>query len=120
MLWGNSVSPNKIFVLRKTAIGIKANSRYSTSCREHFKDLKILPLPSIYIYEVLQYIHGNINKLVMPAEMHSYLLRNTDNLKNTHSRLNMTKYNRPDVNLYNLLVKAHKGHNIQTMSITVF
>ena len=50
IFWGNSHHSNIIFRLQKRIIRIIVGIRGRDSCREHFKNLKILPLPSQYIY----------------------------------------------------------------------
>nr|CAH7723301.1 unnamed protein product [Callosobruchus chinensis] len=120
MLWGHSVAYNRIFVLQKKALRVITHSKYGSSCRHNFKNLKVLPLPSIYIYEVIMYIHSNQNKYLTPAGIHKYCIRNTSNLGSLYSRLTMTKNNRPDVNLYNFLVNANRGLNLSHMSKLYF
>nr|CAH7738139.1 unnamed protein product [Callosobruchus chinensis] len=120
MLWGNSVAYNRIFVLQKKALRVITHSKYGSSCRHLSKNLKVLPLPSIYIYEAIMYIHSNQNKYLTPAGIHKYCIRNPSNLRSLYSRLTMTKNNRPDVNLYNLLVNANRGLNVPHMSKLYF
>ena len=50
IFWGNSHHCNINFRLQKRIIRIIVGIRGRDSCREHFKNLKILPLPSQYIY----------------------------------------------------------------------
>nr|CAH7735243.1 unnamed protein product [Callosobruchus chinensis] len=120
MLWGNSVAYNSIFVLQKKALRVTTHSKYGSSCRHHFKNLKVLPLPSIYIYEVIMYIYSNQNKYSTPAGIHKYCIRNTSNLRSLYTRLTMTKNNRPDVILYNYLINANLGLNVPHMSKLYF
>nr|CAH7717467.1 unnamed protein product [Callosobruchus chinensis] len=117
MLWGKSVAYNRIFVLQKKALRVITHSKYGSSCRHHFKNLKLLPLPTIYIYEVIIYIHRNQNKYLIPAGIHKYCIRNTSNLRSQYSRLTMAKNNRPDVDL---LVNANRGLNVPHMSKLYF
>ena len=48
IFWGNSHHSNIIFRLQKRIIRIIVGIRGRDSCREHFKNLKILPLQSQY------------------------------------------------------------------------
>jgi len=50
IFWGNAHHSNIIFRLQKRIIRIIVGKRGRDSCREHFKNLKILPLQSQYIY----------------------------------------------------------------------
>ena len=57
IVWGNSVQPTRIFGLQRRAIRIVDGIKYRDECRNSFRKLSILTLPSLYIYEVLIYYH---------------------------------------------------------------
>ncbi|KAJ8704090.1 hypothetical protein PYW07_013384 [Mythimna separata] len=63
MLWGNSYNYNcqKAFVLQKRAIRTIVRISQRDSCRDYFKELQILTVPSLYILVILthlaKYIH---------------------------------------------------------------
>jgi len=50
ILWGISSDSRKIFTLQKRTIRIMMGAHPRTSCRELFKKLEILTIPSQYIY----------------------------------------------------------------------
>ena len=50
ILWGNSAHSSNIFKIQKRIIRIIMNARNSDSCHQLFKNLKILPLKSQYIF----------------------------------------------------------------------
>jgi hypothetical protein len=50
ILGGNSSYSYKVFILQKKIISVVTNTRTRDSGRELFKDMKILPLYSQYIY----------------------------------------------------------------------
>jgi hypothetical protein len=52
----------------------------TTSCKQYFKYLHILPLPCLYIYETLVYIKSNLNLFTTNSEIHSYNTRKQDDL----------------------------------------
>lgn len=49
LLWGNSCYADKIFRLQKRAVRIVAGLGFRDHCKPAFKNLKIMPLPSLYI-----------------------------------------------------------------------
>jgi hypothetical protein len=51
IFWGNSVNVKLIFNLQKRVIRAMTQVPKTTSCKQIFKSLHILPLPSSYIYE---------------------------------------------------------------------
>jgi hypothetical protein len=71
IFWGNSVNAKLIFRLQKRAIRAMIQIPKTASCKQHFKSLHILPLPSLYIYEILVYIKSNLNDLHTYIHIHS-------------------------------------------------
>jgi len=59
LFWGNSPICRDIFRIQKRAIRIITNKGRRESCRELFKELKILTLPSQYIHSVLVFVMEN-------------------------------------------------------------
>jgi hypothetical protein len=47
----------------------------TTSCKQIFKSLHILPLPSLYIYEIVIYIKSNSYDFTINSGLHSYNTR---------------------------------------------
>ena len=80
MVWGNSTKASQIFKLQKRAIRAIAQVSQRTSCRPLFKILQILPLPSMYIYETLNYVKSNLSNLSTNSDKHTYDTRNKNNL----------------------------------------
>ena len=54
VFWGNSTHSDKIFKIQKSCIRIICNLSYREPCKPYFRELGILTLPSLYIYEVLR------------------------------------------------------------------
>jgi len=55
IFWGNSAYSSNIFQIKKRIIRIIMNARNRDSCRQLFKNLKILPLKSQYIFPFIIY-----------------------------------------------------------------
>lgn len=55
--WGNSTDFNRAFVAQKKCIRAIYGIPSDESCKPIFKKLGLLPLPSIYIYEVCMFVH---------------------------------------------------------------
>jgi hypothetical protein len=72
IFWGNSVNAKLIFRLQKRAVRAMMQIPKTTSCKQHFKSLHILPLPSLYIYEILVHIKSNLNGFITNSGLHSY------------------------------------------------
>lgn len=80
IFWGNSSNAIQIFKLQKRAIRAIVQVSQTTSCRPYFKTLRILPLPCIYIYEILNFVKSNINRFPTNSDNHSYNTRNKNNI----------------------------------------
>ena len=59
LFWGNSPICRDSFRIQKRAIRIITSKGRRESCRELFKELKILTLPSQYIHSVLVFVMEN-------------------------------------------------------------
>ncbi|KAG8276611.1 hypothetical protein J6590_062221 [Homalodisca vitripennis] len=68
ILWGAASSNNlqRIMVLQKQAIRVMAGIAPQDSCREAYKDLKILTVPALYILGVILHAH-NCSTLSQPS-----------------------------------------------------
>lgn len=74
IFWGSSIQFERIFRMQKRIIRAMLSLGFLTSCKEHFQNLKILTLPSLYIYRMAIYCRKN-NK---------DFLKNKDNYMNMH------------------------------------
>uniref|UniRef100_A0A1B6FDF1 Reverse transcriptase domain-containing protein n=1 Tax=Cuerna arida TaxID=1464854 RepID=A0A1B6FDF1_9HEMI len=90
--WGNSTNSIKIFKVQKKFLRILTFSKKRHSCEELFKELKILTVPSLYIYKCLIYIKLNCNKLFNEQHHHRYTTRNKNNLLFPIHRLALTEH----------------------------
>jgi hypothetical protein len=61
------------------------------SCRELFKELKILPLKSQYILSLVLFILKNKTNLVINSDQHSFYTRNCNNFFVPQANLTMFK-----------------------------
>jgi hypothetical protein len=71
-LWGNDPESKRIFKLQNKIIIIISNVGQNASCRNLFRDLNILPLPCLYISEVICYTKSNIEKMKLNDENHDH------------------------------------------------
>ncbi|KAI5638173.1 reverse transcriptase (RNA-dependent DNA polymerase) domain-containing protein [Phthorimaea operculella] len=61
IFWGNATGAKTVFTSQKRCLRSICNLRRTDSCKQHFIDLKILTVPSLYIYEVSIYVYTNPN-----------------------------------------------------------
>lgn len=80
IFWGNSHIANDIFKIRKRIVRILTNKSKRESCRFLFKELKILTLPSQYIFSTRIFVAENRNLFLSNKEIHDFNTRSNVNL----------------------------------------
>ena len=70
--WGTSCHFERVFKMQKKAIRNIAGVNKRTSCRRFFKELKIMPLPCIYVFMIITLTKLNIEHLLRNNHNHSY------------------------------------------------
>ena len=71
------------FTPLKVVVRLICNVKKRMSCRELFKKLNILPVPCVYIMEMVHYIKINIKGLKQNLATHQYETRHRSDLQ-TH------------------------------------
>ena len=77
---GNSHHSDCVFKIQKRIIRIITNTGRRDSCRELYKQLQILPLPSQYIFSLLVFVSKNRGLLLSNSEIHDINTRYNYNL----------------------------------------
>jgi hypothetical protein len=80
IFWGNSPNSRKIFTLQKKIIRIMIEAYPRTSCRRLFKKLDILPVPSQYIYSLMNLFVNNQENFQINSSIHNINTRNKHHL----------------------------------------
>jgi hypothetical protein len=80
IFWGNSSYSVKIFKLQKRVIRIITGAKNRDSCRELFKNLKILTLVSQFIFSVVSFIVDNPEDYIYNYCIHKRNSRQGNNL----------------------------------------
>lgn len=70
--WGTSCYFERVFKMQKRAIRNIVGVHSRVSCRMHFKEMKILPLPCIYILTILTITKLNLDNLLRNNYNHNY------------------------------------------------
>lgn len=71
IFWANSCEKNNVFKAQKRCIRSMCNLKQTDSCKPHFKSLRILTLPCLYIYETALFVKKN-SKLFKKASEERY------------------------------------------------
>lgn len=80
IFWGNSSKCQTIFKIQKRIIRIMSGAKHRDSCRPLFQNLKIMPLPCIYIYELILYVKTNLKDFKTNDSIHNHNTRTSNKL----------------------------------------
>lgn len=121
IVWGHSPHANRVFSLQRKAIRIISGLSYSANCRDSFATLKILTLPSLYIYMSLLYVHTNFSKFTTHNQIHSYNTRNKNNICPNQFRLSKSRHgtNYYAIKFYNTLPEQIRLWEVKKFKSTV-
>nr|CAI5829713.1 unnamed protein product [Callosobruchus analis] len=97
ILWGNSTDASKGFIIQNKIFRIMAGIHPLYPCRELFKKLYILTLPSLYIYlTIVDLMKGSEYPQMRNSDVHSHNTRNNRKIYQHYYRLqicqNSVKY----------------------------
>jgi hypothetical protein len=113
IFWGNSSHSTKIFRIQNKIIRIIAGCRSRGSCRDLFKNLKILPLPSQYILSLLLFVVNNRDKFKLKSDVHNINTRQKYNFH--HPSSNLSIYQK-EVYPFGIKVFNNLPHSIKNLS----
>ena len=110
IFWGNSSHAQSLFKLQKRVIRVMVDAKYLESCKPIFKEHKILPLPSLYVYEILLYVRKQKHLFIQNNEFHNHNTRQKEDLHVLHHSTALYKNGvlNSGIRLYNNLPKTLK------------
>lgn len=80
IIWGNSAGMKKVFKLQKRAIRSMLGLHPRTSCRVYFRELGIMTLPAVYVYQCLVYLKKNYDKHISHSQVHCHDTRGRNDI----------------------------------------
>ena len=86
IFWGRAPPAKQLFTLQKRIIRIIANVPALSPSKPLFSQLNLLPLPSVYIFETLQYVKNNMRACEKNLSYHEYGTRSA-----THYHINAVR-----------------------------
>ena len=87
LAWGHAPRAQRVFGLQRRALRIVEGLSFRADVKPAFKNLKLLTLPSRYIYECLTHVKKNINSYNSRSDIHQYKTRQTHDLNINMLRL---------------------------------
>lgn len=113
--WGNSSHSIDVFILQKKVIRIIFGARYRDHCRPIFLKMKIMPLPTLYIYHSLIEIYHKKDTFSLNSDLHGHNTRAANCIHTKRFRLAMSKANSLNLNIYN-----HLPAQVRDMSLVKY
>jgi hypothetical protein len=89
ILWGNSVDAPRAFKIQKKCVRSICGAHFLDSCRPLFKALNILPLPSLYIYEMAIFVKKYNHLFQKNKDLINYRGRKGEDLQVPRQRLTL-------------------------------
>nr|CAI5831929.1 unnamed protein product [Callosobruchus analis] len=98
----------KVFKMQKYAIRLISKKTQRESCRPLFRELQILPLPGLYIYQSLVFVKNHLNEYITNNSRHEYQTRHASPISIE--------------DVYNLIVNSNKDlkEDIQQINKNLF
>lgn len=115
--WGSSPKVTQVLKLQKRILKIIKKVPIRTESIKIFRELKILPVPCIYILETVCFIHQNIDSFKTNSTYHEYNTRTSQNIHLNYHRLtrSLNSISHRGSNLYNKLPQKFKELNIRKL-----
>jgi hypothetical protein len=104
-LWGSDPESIRIFRLQKKVIRLISKAGPHACCRNFFRELNILPLPCLYISEIVFCVKSNMEKMKYNEEVHDLCTCQKSDLHIQFCRTTLLKKSSENVGikLYNKL-----------------
>lgn len=81
LLWGYSSYCKKLFILQKKAIRIICSAPFLASCRPLFIQLRVLTLPSLFVFFAISYVYDHKQEFKINSDVHQHDTRNKNKLR---------------------------------------
>lgn len=88
VFWGSATDSIKVFRAQKRVIRSMLSLKHRSSCRQGFKELKILPLPCLYILSVCLFVYDNPS--IFKYIEHQHKTRGSNRIAHEYCRLDLT------------------------------
>ena len=94
LVWGGTYPTHlhPLFLLQKRAVRIVVKADYLAHTNEIFLNLKILKLPDIHKFLVLQYVFKNFDNFQLPNSIQRFSSRRPNELRPQFQRLTLTQH----------------------------
>lgn len=119
--WGSCGNSIRVFRLQKRALRVMVGMGTRESCRELFRSMRIMTLPSIFIYQLLLYVRGNMENFRSLGLHHNYNTRSASLLEIPQHRLTLFEKS-PDylaIKVYNKLPPKYLTLSINRFKATI-
>lgn len=117
IVWGHSAHIDRVFAMQRRAVRVVGGVGYRADVRETFIQLKILTIPSLYIYHCLCYMHKNLDNYSSHNSVHEHNTRRAYDLRVPYSRL---QHSRNAINYYGPIFYNKLNRNLRNLGFNKF
>lgn len=109
-MWGSAATVHleRVFILQKSAVRAIASATWDAHCGPLFEHFSVMSLFAQICYVNVCDVHRNIAKYQTSAQIHDYVTRQNQNLRQPKLRLQRNNCVTLKINLYNALPKEYK------------
>jgi exonuclease III/thymidine kinase len=114
LFWGRGADWSRVFVLQKRAIRQLMDIKPRETCKNAFRELGVLTLPSVFIYECLIYAYKNLPNTPLNLDHHTYNTRGKQDVRPLEHRLAKVSksYICSSIRLFNKLPHSFRALNL--------
>jgi hypothetical protein len=80
IFWGNSPTMHKVFLIQKRILRIMLGLGPRCSYRRQFVKLHTLPVPSLYVFLLIMFVHNNMDNFKTNSLIHNFNTRSKNQL----------------------------------------
>jgi hypothetical protein len=91
IFWGISVESKRILIQQKSIIKAMTEFNVRTPCRNLFRKLEILTLPSQFIYSTMKFLSSNLDQFIFNSSVYNINTRLRLKLHKSTAKLKMTQ-----------------------------
>ena len=90
--WGASSASTRVFLSQKRVVRCLLGMDHRDSCRGKFRQLNILTVTGVFLYEICKYIFQSWERFPSNTDFHEHYTRKKDDFHTVKCRLNISKH----------------------------
>ena len=92
IIWGHSAISNRLFAIQRRAVRVLGGIGYRDDCRSTYINLKIMTVPSLFIYNCLLHTRKHIERFTTNGTLYDYNTRSRDKIRVDRNRVYKSRH----------------------------